>query len=58
MMYDWMDGMVFILLDWFLFYGVVGVDGDVILVIFVFVYLNVVFFWIYLVEERKNVLRD
>lgn len=58
MMYDWMDGMVFILLDWFLFYGVVGGDGDVILVIFVFVYVNVVFFWIYLVEERKNVLRD
>lgn len=55
MMYDWMDGMVFILLDWFLFYWVVGVDGDVILVIFVFVYLNVVFFRIYLVEERKNV---
>lgn len=53
-----MIGMVFILLDWFLFYWVVGVDCDVILVIFVFVYLNVVFFWIYLVEERKNVLRD
>lgn len=47
-------GLVFMLFGRFLNYQVVGVDGDVIFVIFVFVYLNVVFFRIYLVEKRKK----